>query len=369
MDQEIVITGIGVISNIGFDINSYWENRELGNRKKNEFNFSIMDFKPKEFMKRKLINNLDQISKYCISAVGNALKDSSLNKDNTTIGIVGGSMYHGIFSIFNIKEAFYEGGVDNISPLFFPGTVFNAPTAQASIEWGLTGPNCTINTGMASGLSAIIKGVHYLLLEKADAMICGGSEMIFDFINAKYKDFFHNKDISNGEGACFFVLEGKDNAIKRSVNRYASILSYKQYYCNSEEESRDVILSCIQDVLYVGNINYTDLIDLVIFDGCDNNEHDVIIYETISKFFKGKLPYITSNHISIGNSLGASGAFALLEGILSITNQETILSNYLDNNIDNQKNTSSRVKAKIEKVLVISYDPNGCISCVMLSKS
>lgn len=398
MDKKIAITGVGVISNLGHSIEEYWKNRGSENidglvdvtfdttHTKAKKAFAINKYDAKEFIPRRFIKPLDQVTRYCLSGSGLALNDANLEEtDKSAIGLVAGSKYHGLFSIFNIKETYFEGGVEEVSPVYFPGTVFNASGAQAAIEWKLTGPNCTVNNGNASGLTSVIKGVEYLLLDKAEAMVCGGNEMLFDYILNKYDHLDllsyegENQEICRpfdkngngmilGEGACYFTLENNQIARNKESKVYANIINYSYNFNKDKNKTKESIIDCIEDALNINGIDFKDKVDLVIADGCGITENDTNIALAIKECFKQQ-PYVTSNKASIGHTLGASGAFNLLEGVLSIKNQAIMPIQNLLSPIVPLNFVTEPTSTKINYVLITSFDADGNNACILIEKA
>lgn len=398
MDRAIAITGVGIISSLGFNSRDYWENRKSNQDKSSEVTafdtvnlkarkaYPILKFEPKTFIERRFIKPLDQVTKFCVSGSGLAIKDAKLEgTDKSRVGLVAGSKYHGIYSIFNIKETYQQGGVGEVSPVFFPGTVFNASGAQAAIEWKLTGPNCTVNTGMASGLTAIIKGVEYLLLNKATAMISGGNEMLFDYTMNKYdrldrlscgendeeqcRPFDEKRNgMMLGEGACYFALESTESAQKRQVPVYAEIINYSYNYNPEEDNTFESFIDCMQQALIVNGEKYNDKIDLIVADGCGDLQLDMVVAKAIQATFNHN-PFITSNKGCIGHTLGASGAFNLLDGVLCIQNQAVLPVQNLFDPILPLNFVTEFKETTIKNVLITSFDPDGNNACVLLRKA
>ncbi len=375
MNNNIVISGIGIISSLGNNPKEFWNKRKYFNEK-SFATYPIDNFNPKEYIKRKYIKNLDPVTRYCISASGEALKDSEGMFLNEKLGIIAGSMYHGLFSIFTTMESHNEGGVNNVSPLYFPGVVFNAASAQAAIEWGAKGPNSTINTGMSSGLSAIIKGIEYIVLNRAETMLCGGVEVIDEYVSFRFdklkyitasssNDFspFNNlnKGLKLGEGACFFSIQKKQHAILNNCKTYAEIVGYGQTFGIDEYS----IQRCINEATF----NDHESIDLIILDSLGDVEYDNKIIDCIQQVFKNHQPYITCNTSTIGHTLGASGAFNLLEGVLSLITQEIAPIYNLPKSISRNLNfTKKTMSSPINKVLITSFDLNGNNTCIVLNK-
>jgi 3-oxoacyl-[acyl-carrier-protein] synthase-1 len=234
---------------------------------------------------------------------------------------------------------------------------------------------------MTSGLTAVIKGAEYLLLNKADAMICGGNEMLFDFIMSKYDRLdllssgnnekeqcrpFDDKrnGIMLGEGACYFTLESK----RREAEPLAEMINYSYNFNPDKNSTIDAFIECMKESLHVNGEDYTNKVDLVVADGSGDLEMDMLIATAISKTFSHN-PYVTSNKGCIGHTLGASGAFNLLDGILCLQNQALLpIQNLLDPILPLNFVTEYQ-EAAIDNVLVTSVDPDGNNACILLKKA
>ena len=399
-DKKIAITGIGIVSKAGFSKEQYWKSllnqtdfttivdtfsTETYSAKKA---YLITDFEPRKYIERGYIKPLDQITRYCIAAVGLALTDASLSIRKSIrdkVGIVIGSMYHGIASIFSIKDDYWNYGVTGVGPLFFPGTVFNASAGQVAIEYHAEGLNSTINNGCASGLTAVINGIDYILNNKAEVVIAGGAEMFYEFMFAKYdrlgylscdknggeecKPFDKRRNgIVLGEGACFFVLEKLENAIKRKAAIYATVQNYFLNFCGDEDNRINAITECIKNTISTKENDLSSNIDLVISDGSGDRINDRLEAKALQSVFQSNSPYVTSNKGNIGHALGASGAFNLAEAVLSIHKGEIPPIKNLDNP-EFQLNfvTGSSIKKKVNNALVNAVDFNGSNATLLLS--
>lgn len=397
-NKKIAISGVGIVSNLGFSKESYWAGRNDPNgtaTKIENFDtskylakkaYGIKNFKAKEFINRRIIKTLDQVTRYCVSSTGMAIKDSEVKADKSKMAIITGSKFHGIHSIFDNKSSLYNEGIDGVSPLLFPGTVFNASGGQAAIEWNITGPNCVINSGLASGLSSINKAIDYIRLGKVEAAVAGGNEMLHEFIHASYNSqnmlsFGNNGDekikpfdkkangLILGEGACFFTLEPLESIKSRNGNVYAEIVSYDHAFCPDLNNYCEDLTQLISKTLISKETDYTQLIDLVVSDACGNSKWDYIQAKAIKNAFKKYKPSVTSNKSSIGHTLGASGAFNTLDAVLSIENDEIApIYNLQEPEVDLNYVTST-VSKKINYALVISFDPDGNMATLLLKKS
>jgi|LGVC01.1.fsa_nt_gb 3-oxoacyl-[acyl-carrier-protein] synthase II len=392
----VVITGIGIISNLGFSKEEYWANRREQVRPEHITGFDtsickakkayqITGFDPRQFIDRRYIKPLDTVTRFCIAGCGLALKDARLDIESDRIGIVAGSKYHGIYSIFDLKQTYYEDGVSGVSPLLFPGSVFNAAGAQAAIEWKASGPNCVINTGMASGLSSIIKAAEYVQTDKADAMVAGGNEMLHEYIFTKYdnlgclstgangfeqsRPFDRNRNgMILGEGACYVVLESLEAARKRNAHIYAELVHWRSAFCANDDQGLQSRTDCVKDTLRVNGADYVDRVDLVVTDACGGRKCDDIQAKIVVDVFSRNNPYVTSNKASIGHTLGASGAFNVAEALLSIQNQGISPIRNLKEPEVQLNYVTDYLPAKIEYVLVTAYDPGGNSAALLIKR-
>lgn len=112
------------------------------------------------------------------------------------------------------------------------------------------------------------------------------------------------------------------------------------------------------------------MIDLIVLDGFGNPKVDGLISQVIDRIFKDSHAYIVSNKSTIGHTLGASGAFNLLEGILSLQNQEINPMQMRESPIsDKLRITDMRIKHKVEYVLITSLGlDDGNYSCILIKK-
>lgn len=401
-ERALVITGMGIVSSLGLSKDDYWNkilNNEGGIDWVEGFDTGsyaakkggeIRGFEAEKLIKRRYIKPLDRITRYSIVSIDQALHDAGLHEDavnKQNIGIVIGSMYHGIGSIFKFKQECDENELLGLSPLYFPGIVFNSPAGQAAIEFKIEGPNSTINTGASSGLFAVLKGIEYVLSGKAEIMIAGGAEMFHEYIFAKYDrlgclscggngrekcmPFDRGRNgIILGEGACFFVLETCESAMKRNAHIYAQIAGYRSNYCDDGERNRvDALSRCIRNALIIDDRDMATEIDVVVSDGSGHKINDSIEAESIQTVFQKRSPIILSNKANAGHALGASGAFNLCVALLSISRGEIPPVKNLFDPEYSLNFARQRMKREVNNVLVNSIDFNGNNASLCITKN
>jgi 3-oxoacyl-[acyl-carrier-protein] synthase II len=384
--DRIVVTGIGLVSSIGYSVDKVWRNLLTGKERFIEKEIHqnsepkkvqvahISDFEPEMHFKRKIVKPLDQATRFCIASVLKALENSSLEITESVskkTGIISGSMYHGLGSIFKFKKGCFEDGKEWIRPMHFPGIVFNSLPGQAAIECKIKGPNSTVNFGAASGLFSVLKGMEYLKAGRADCVIAGGTEMLHDFLLFKYAGL--NKIATNcgtvhakpfdkerngfllGEGSCFFMLEKEKNARKRNANIYGEIENYHTCYRPdlNDDDTIDQIADCIAKAS--SHTGYTN-VDALICDGSGDPKLDALEARALERLYKKSSPWISSVKANIGHTLGASGAFNLFTGLMAMVDDRLPPINNLKNEAFNLNFAKKPIEAPMNRLIVNSID-------------
>src|SRR3990172_9302975 len=176
--RRIVITGIGIISNIGMGKENYWNALMQGFSGIDEitrFDTTSMDFTiggeiktfdPQEFLGKKGLRLLDRTTALVCSASKIALDNSGIevSDDHHTYetGLVLGTTLGHVESFYNFqKDAFFEGP-HYVNPALFPNSVYNAPASHISIRFLIKGLNSTISTGYTASLDAISYAANFI---------------------------------------------------------------------------------------------------------------------------------------------------------------------------------------------------------------
>ena len=171
-----------------------------------------------------------------------------------------------------------------------------------------------------------------------------------------------------GEGSCYFFVEPTDSALERDACIYANIVGYKQNFCPTKANRVISATKCIAQALDSASLS-PGQIDLVILSGIGSAGSDIVEISAISNVFNTSQPYITTNHSNIGNTLGAAGAFNILEGLLSIRNNEICPICNLTNPLDHSLNyVTNVIRSEVKNVLITSFDEENNV-CLILSKT
>ena len=250
--RRVVITGLGVISPVGNDVNTFWESLKTGKcgisriEGFEEYNLPIhvagrvKDFDPLKFgLSAAEKRRNDIYSQYAMAAAAQAMADSGLdssqNIDENRFGVYLGSGIGGIQTFVTQTKILFDDGVDRISPLFIPMMIPNIAGGNIAIKYKAKGPCLTHVSACATGTNSI--GEAYLAIKcgRADAILAGGSEAavtplaIGGFANAKA--LTTEEDPAK---ACLpfdarrggFVLEERERAIARGAHIYAEVCGY-----------------------------------------------------------------------------------------------------------------------------------------------
>jgi 3-oxoacyl-[acyl-carrier-protein] synthase II len=261
LKQRVVVTGMGVMTSLGADLQTFWSNlldgksgvspiesfdvREYPTR----IASSIKNFNPEDYMDKREARRMDRFVQFAVAATQLALKDAGLNvredTDPERVGVYVGSGIGGLTTWEEQHKILLEKGPKRVSPFFIPMMIANMASGQISMSTGAKGPNSTAVTACATGTHSI--GDSYKLIERgaADVMICGGAEATisptglagFSALRAMStrnddpekasRPFDKERDgFVMGEGSGVMILESLEHALKRGARIYGEIIGY-----------------------------------------------------------------------------------------------------------------------------------------------
>jgi len=258
--RRVVITGLGIVSPVGNDITTAWDNIVNGRSgigsitrfDSGPFNCHIAGevkgFDITQYMPAKEARQMDTFIHYGIAAGVQAWRDSGLEvtEDNAKrIGVVVGSGIGGLPRIEETHTELTERGPRRISPFFVPGSLINMISGQLSIMLGMKGPNYSVVSACTTGLHCIGDAARLIEYGDADIMLAGGAEStvsplgIGGFAAARALSTRNDdpqtasrpwdKDRDGfvlGEGAGVLVLEEYEHAKARGARIYGEFVGY-----------------------------------------------------------------------------------------------------------------------------------------------
>ncbi|KAL6979442.1 3-oxoacyl-[acyl-carrier-protein] synthase I, chloroplastic [Sarracenia purpurea var. burkii] len=192
--KRIVITGMGLVSVIGSDIDTFYNKLlegESGITLVDRFDAStfsvrfagqIRDFSSEGYIDPKNDRRLDDCWRYCLVAGRRALDDAMLGPkiletmDRSKIGVLVGSAIGGFTAFSNGVEALIRKGYNKMTPFFIPYSITNMGSALLAIDTGLMGPNYSISAACATANYCFYAAANHIRRGEADIMVAGGTE-------------------------------------------------------------------------------------------------------------------------------------------------------------------------------------------------
>lgn len=256
--DDIVITGIGVISACGIGREAFWRSCLEGKTGiapiesfdtspyRSHLGAEARDFNPKDFMPSLKYRRMSRVSRLAVAASIEALKDAGLTLSTHTassMGVVIGTGYGSTSQTDEFFVGMVKEGPEGANPSLFPDTVPNAPASQVSIYHGLQGPNVTFSHNEVSGEQALGCAHRFLMADRAEVFLAGSVDELspvlfhsFAVLRAlspqgKGPEGMRPFDRSRngrvlGEGAGMLVLEKRGKAQKRGAKIYGSLLAW-----------------------------------------------------------------------------------------------------------------------------------------------
>ena len=358
--KRVVITGLGALTPIGNDVDSFWQallNGKSGAAPIKQFDSSLFktqfacelkDFNIEDHMDRKEARKLDQFAQYALVSATQAVEDSKLldsNPNKDRIGVVWGSGIGGIKTFQDEAQNFFAGdGTPRINPFFIPKMIADIASGHISIKYGFRGPNYVTVSACASATNAIIDAFNLIRLGKSDAIVTGGSEAAvnemgvggFNALKAlstrndspetASRPFDVDRDgFVLGEGAGALILEELTHALNRGAKIYAEVagggMSGDAYHMTAPHPegigARNTMLAALEDA----ELEPTD-IDYVNVHGTSTPLGDIAEIKAIESVF-GEHSYklnISATKSMTGHLLGAAGAIEAIACVLSVQN-------------------------------------------------
>jgi 3-oxoacyl-[acyl-carrier-protein] synthase II len=407
-DRNVVITGIGVLSPIGIGREQYWEGLSTGRTgfstislfDTSGFDVSIAgeirNFDPVNLLGKKGLRELDRSTRLISSAAKLAIEDSrfEISEHNTqSVGVSVGTTFGSLHSISQFDRTGLIEGPRYVNPSHFPNTVINSPASRISIRFKIKGFNATISTGFCAGIDAISYACDFIRLNRADMVLAGGvEELCEETFSGFYKlgclsgrngsdticrpfDARRNGTVLS-EGAALLVLESEEHALTRGADILARISGYGNSF--DPEARMDFghegkgLRNAVGIALKAASLSPED-IDYV--SSCANSTRGLDRMETaVFKDSLGEHAFripISSIKSMIGETFSASGALSCAAAACTLRNgiiPPTVNYAERDPDCDLDYVPNEPRKKNVSNVLVVSSDPYGNNSAIILSK-
>lgn len=344
--RRVVITGMGVISPVGSNIETFWDNLRNGRHgiariqafdpSNSEVTVAaeVKDFDPLDYFEKKELRRTDRYNQYAIAAAVQAVEDCGTrfqDLDPYRVGVIAGSGIGGFQSIEKEYASFLEKGGSRVSVFFIPMMIVNMAAGSISMRYGFKGINYAPVSACATSSHAVGEAFHAIRDGYLDACVTGGSEAaitefsIAGFNNMKALTHASDPDRASipfdgersgfvmGEGGAMLVLEEYEHAKARGARIYAEIVGYgatgDAYHITSPDPEGEGAAHAMQFACKDAGIT-PEQVDYINAHGTSTGLNDK--YETIAikKAFgghAGKLA-VSSTKSMTGHLLGAAGA-------------------------------------------------------------
>ena len=367
MMRRVVVTGLGLVTPLGCDVETAWANLIAGKSGASQITrFDASDqkchiaceVKPKDHpwgfdpdlrVDHKVQRQVDPFIIYGIDAAGQAMEDAGLTdmseEERYRAGCSIGSGIGGLPGIESESLLLAEKGPGRVSPHFVHGRLINLISGQVSIKYGLMGPNHAVVTACSTGAHSIGDAARMIALDDADIMLAGGAEAticpigIAGFAQARALNMTYNdrpeqasrpydKDRDGfvmGEGAGVVVLEEYEHAKARGAKIYAEVVGYglsgDAHHVTAPHPEGSGAYRSMEMALKRAGMQPSD-IDYINAHGTSTMA-DTIELGAVKRLFGDAISDVSmsSTKSAIGHLLGGAGAVEAIFCILAIRDQ------------------------------------------------
>jgi 3-oxoacyl-[acyl-carrier-protein] synthase II len=347
-DRRIVITGMGVVSALGQDVDTLWSNLisgQCGIDRISSFDPSqfdtqiaaeVKEFDPAPaFPSPKDARRTDRYSQFGVFAAWKALKDSGIDLTKTNLdefGVFLGSGIGGLKTTTEQHSILLQRGPGRLSPFMIPMLISNMASGLISIYHNLRGPNFATCSACATANHAIGEAWRTIKMGDATVMLAGGAEAtivpigIGGFCAMKAmstrnsepkrasRPFDKDRDgFVMGEGSGVLVLEELEHAKARGARIYAELAGYGNtadaYHLTAPSVGGEGASRCMRMALRNAGLNPED-ISYINAHGTSTPQGDIAETEAVKTVFgaHARKLVVSSTKGATGHMLGAAGA-------------------------------------------------------------
>jgi 3-oxoacyl-[acyl-carrier-protein] synthase II len=358
--RRVVVTGLGMVSPVGLDVKTSWENILAGksgigpiehfdvSEFSVRFGGSVWGFDASKVISPKEARKMDPFIHYGIAAAKEAIEDAGLevaDENAERIGVHIGSGIGGLPGIEKGYEAYKKGGPRKFSPFFIPSNIINMISGNLSIMYGMKGPNLAIVTACASATHGIGDAARIIEYGDADVMIAGGAEMatcpsgLGGFAAARALSTRNDDpqtasrpwDVDRdgfvlADGAGMLVLEEYEFAKRRGAKIYAELsgfgMSGDAYHMTAPSEGGEGASRCMNAALRNAGVNPEE-VNYINAHGTSTPAGDRAEVMAAKRSF-GDHAYklaMSSTKSMTGHALGAAGGLEAVFTVKAVADQ------------------------------------------------
>jgi 3-oxoacyl-[acyl-carrier-protein] synthase II len=355
--QRIVVTGLGIVSPVGFGIRDFWNALKSGRNGvarithfdpaeyRSHMAAEIREFHPEKWIPPKLVSRMDRFTQFGVAASAMALADAGLDTgsfDRNRAGVIIGSGIGGSDTIQEGYAKLLEKGPGALSPFFVSKLLINMAASMISIIFKLKGPMSALSVACSTSSNAIGDAFRILQRGDADLMLAGGADASIsplpyagfcasramstrnDCVERASRPFDKNRDgFVMGEGSGVVVLERLDHALSRGARIYAELTGYGNtadaFHITAPEPGGEGMVRCMAAALKDAGIEPRE-VGYINAHGTSTVLNDQTESAAIMKVF-GKHAMelkVSSIKSMIGHLLSAAGAVEFAATVMSV---------------------------------------------------
>ncbi len=357
LKRRVVITGQGVITPVGLNVNDFWTSLIEGQSgiapitgfdttdMPTKIGAQVKDFDPLQYMSKKDASKWAQFTQFAVAATKQAMEQSGLvvNDSNAhRIGVVVGSGAGGLDVVEENFKRLNQQGPKRVSPYYVSSMMINSAPGEIAIATGAKGPSFAVVTACATGSNAIGEAMRTIQYGTSDVMIAGGSEANFSTLDlASFanihalsrrndapqqasRPFDRNRDgFVIGGGAGIVVLEELQHALERGATILAELVGYgcttDAFHITAPDPSGSGPAEAIRNALRDGGLDTTD-IQYINAHGTSTPFNDQMEINAIKTVFGPHAPSLAISSIKsvTGHLMGGAGAVELVATVQSM---------------------------------------------------
>lgn len=356
MKTRVVVTGMGAITPIGNDVESFWQglkDKTVGIGPITYFDTTdykcklaaeVKGFDPKQYMDAKAARRMEAFSQFAVAASKEALEQSGIDmekEDPYRVGVCVGSGIGSLQAMEKDVKKLNEKGPSRVNPLLVPLMISNMAAGNVAIQFGLKGKCFNVVTACATGTHSIGEAFRSIQYGEADVMVAGGAEASITPIgiagftsltalntteDASRASIPFDEDRNGfvmGEGAGVVVLESLEHAKARGANILAEVVGYgatcDAFHITSPAEDGSGTARAMENAMKDAGMAAED-IDYVNAHGTSTHHNDLFETKAIRLALgdHAEKVKINSTKSMIGHLLGAAGGVEFITCVKSI---------------------------------------------------
>ena len=358
--KRVVITGLGMVTSLGNDVATCWQNLLQGksgageithfdtSKFKTHFACEVKDLDMSSLLDAKELRRYDRYIHYAIKSAEEAIQDAQINinqEDALRCGVIYGSGMGGINTLdVNIGGFGAGDGTPRYSPFFIPMIITNMAAGMLAIRYGFKGVNYATTSACSSSAHAIANACYQIRMGLADVILTGGSEAAVEVSGIAGFNALHALSTRNdspqtasrpfsasrdgfvlGEGAGTLVLEEYEHAKARGAQIYAELvgigLTADAYHLTASEPEGQGARNAMQLAINDAGIS-PEQVDYINTHGTSTPVGDVAEVKAILDLFSEHAYQLslTSSKSMTGHILGGTGVVEAIISILSMQN-------------------------------------------------